>query len=32
MLSQTEKAKGIRKYYIVAEGLLRDHFEQIINI
>jgi len=31
MLSQTEKAKGIRKYYIVAEGLLRDHFEQIIN-
>jgi phage anti-repressor protein len=31
MLSQTEKAKGVRKYYIVAEGLLRDHFEQIIN-
>jgi len=30
MLSQTEKAKGVRKYYIVAEGLLRDHFEQII--
>ena len=23
MLSQTEKAKGVRKYYIVAEGLLR---------
>ena len=31
MISQTEKAKGIRKYYIVAEGLLRDHFEEIIN-
>lgn len=31
MLSHTEKAKGVRKYYIVAEGLLRDHFEQIIN-
>jgi phage anti-repressor protein len=31
MLSQTEKAKGIRKYYIIAEGLLRDHFEQIID-
>lgn len=31
MLSQSEKAKGVRKYYIVAEGLLRDHFEQIIN-
>jgi phage anti-repressor protein len=31
MLSKTEKAKGVRKYYIVAEGLLRDHFEQIIN-
>jgi phage anti-repressor protein len=31
MLSQSDKAKGIRKYYIVAEGLLRDHFEQIIN-
>ena len=31
MLSQSNKAKGIRKYYIVAEGLLRDHFEQIIN-
>jgi phage anti-repressor protein len=31
MLSQTEKAKGVRKYYIIAEGLLRDHFEQIIN-
>ena len=29
MLSQTEKAKGIRKYYIIAEGLLRDHFEQL---
>ena len=25
------KRKGVRKYYIVAEGLLRDHFEQIIN-
>jgi phage anti-repressor protein len=31
MLSQTEKAKGVRKYYIIVEGLLRDHFEQIIN-
>jgi phage anti-repressor protein len=31
MLSQSDKAKGVRKYYIVAEGLLRDHFEQIIN-
>ena len=31
MLSQSEKAKGVRKYYIIAEGLLRDHFEQIIN-
>ena len=31
MLSQTDKAKGVRRYYIVAEGLLRDHFEQIIN-
>ena len=31
MISQTEKAKGVRKYYIVAEGLLRDHFEKIIN-
>jgi len=31
MLSQSDKAKGIRKYYITAEGLLRDHFEQIIN-
>ena len=31
MLSQTEKAKGVRKYYIVVEGLLRDHYEQIIN-
>jgi len=31
MLSQTEKAKGVRKYYIVAEGLLQDHYEQIIN-
>ena len=30
MLSQTEKAKGVRKYYIVVEGLLRDHYEQII--
>jgi phage anti-repressor protein len=31
MISQTNKAKGVRKYYIVAEGLLRDHFETIIN-
>lgn len=31
MISQTEKAKGVRKYYIIAEGLLRDHFEEIIN-
>jgi phage anti-repressor protein len=32
MLSQTEKAKGIRKYYIVAEGSRAgSHFEQIIN-
>ena len=31
MLSQTEKAKGVKKYYIVAEGLLRDHFQDIIN-
>ena len=31
MVSQSEKAKGVRKYYIVAEGLLRDHFEEIIN-
>jgi phage anti-repressor protein len=31
MLSKTDKAKGVRKYYIVAEGLLRDHYEQIIN-
>jgi hypothetical protein len=31
MLSQSEKAKGVRKYYIIAEGLLRDHFEEIIN-
>ena len=31
MISQTSKAKGVRKYYIVAEGLLRDHFETIIN-
>lgn len=31
MISQTEKAKGVRKYYIIAEGLLRDHFEGIIN-
>jgi phage anti-repressor protein len=30
MLSKSEKAKGVRKYYIVAEGLLRDHFEEII--
>jgi len=30
MLSQSEKAKGVRKYYIIVEGLLRDHFEQII--
>ena len=31
MISQTDKAKGVRKYYIVAEGLLRDHFQEIIN-
>ena len=31
MISQTEKAKGVRKYYIVAEGLLRDHYMQIMN-
>ena len=31
MLSKSEKAKGVRKYYIIAEGLLRDHFELIIN-
>jgi len=31
MLSQSEKAKGVQKYYIIAEGLLRDHFEEIIN-
>jgi phage anti-repressor protein len=31
MISQTEKAKGVRKYYIIVEGLLRDHFEGIIN-
>jgi len=31
MLSQSAKAKGVRKYYITVEGLLRDHFEQIIN-
>jgi hypothetical protein len=31
MLSQSEKAKGVRKYYIIAKGLLRDHFEEIIN-
>jgi phage anti-repressor protein len=30
MLSQSAKAKGVRKYYIIVEGLLRDHFEQII--
>jgi phage anti-repressor protein len=30
MLSQSEKAKGVRKYYIIAEGLVRDHFEEII--
>jgi phage anti-repressor protein len=30
MISQTDKAKGVRKYYIVAEGLLRDHFQEII--
>jgi phage anti-repressor protein len=31
MLSKSEKAKGVRKYYIIAEGLLRDHFEILIN-
>lgn len=31
MLSKSDKARGIRKYYIIAEGLLRDHFEEIIN-
>jgi phage anti-repressor protein len=31
MLSKSEKAKGVRKYYIIAEGLLRDHFELIVN-
>jgi len=31
MLSQSAKAKGVRKYYITVEGLLRVHFEQIIN-
>ena len=31
MISQTDKAKGVRKYYIIVEGLLRDHFEEIIN-
>jgi hypothetical protein len=31
MLSKTEKAKDIRKYYIIAEGLLRDHYELIMN-
>ena len=31
MLSKSEKSKGVRKYYIIAEGLLRDHFELIIN-
>lgn len=31
MLSKSEKAKGVRKYYITAESLLRDSFEQIIN-
>jgi phage anti-repressor protein len=30
MLSQSEKAKGIRKYYIIVERLLREHFEQIL--
>jgi phage anti-repressor protein len=31
MISQTKKAKAVRKYYIIAEGLLRDNFEQLIN-
>ncbi len=31
MISQTENAKKVRKYYIIVEELLRDHFEQIIN-
>ena len=32
MLSQTEKAKGVQKYYIVVEGLLKDNFYgKIIN-
>jgi|LakMenEpi03Aug12_release.lakeMendotaPanAssembly.Ray.scaffolds.fasta_scaffold541803_2 phage anti-repressor protein len=30
MLSQSEKAKDIRKYYIIVERLLREHFEQIL--
>ena len=29
--TETEKAKDIRKYYIIAEGLLRDHYELIMN-